>query len=130
MNRLVALQHFISVCARPGMYAQENTYAAVCAYISGFDTALCGGILFGFREWLLMRGTEWNNIPWWGLVRVEVTGPFAPADRLTEEQDRALLARLAELLGEFSQASQRGLDRCLFEYGSWLQDRGRPFDDS
>jgi hypothetical protein len=36
---------FRGVCARPSMYVQPATFATVCAFIDGFDTARNGGPL-------------------------------------------------------------------------------------
>ena len=127
MTRAQIIEHFIFVCRKPGIFVNSGSYVAVCAYLSGFDNALCGAALDGFREWLLMRGKEWNNMTWWALVRTEVLGPFGPDTALSREDDQRLLAGLDALLSDFSEAVAGGMDRLYFQYGTWLHRQGRTF---
>jgi hypothetical protein len=52
------------------MYLQEETYATVSALVLGYDLACEGGVLEGFREWVLVRIDDINNnnLAWLGLV--------------------------------------------------------------
>ena len=54
---------FENVRANPGMYIPNATYEAVAAFVLGYDIACEGGVLVGFREWLIPRvgtpGTTW-----------------------------------------------------------------------
>jgi hypothetical protein len=63
------LDLFLTVCKKPRMYLQSERYESVCAFIEGYDMALQGAPLVVFREWLLTKGDEWNNMPWRALVR-------------------------------------------------------------
>ncbi|MDH5676667.1 MAG: hypothetical protein OEZ06_31405 [Myxococcales bacterium] len=130
MSRSQIFEHFYLVCRRPGMFVQSASFAAVCSYMHGFDTALSGGALVGFREWLLLRGSEWNNMPWWGIVRQQVLGSFMPSDPIAPPEDERLRDELARLLEEFSKAQAAGLDSIFYQYGVWLLAQGRTFEDS
>jgi hypothetical protein len=49
------LDRLEKVCRCPGMYVREPTYESITAYVQGYDSALGGSLLRGFREWLVMR---------------------------------------------------------------------------
>src|SRR4051812_24505037 len=83
----------------PGMYTGEETYAAVCAFLVGFDLARDGGPLPGFGEWLVARPRGANTPPWRGLAPLLVA-PDAPRP-LSAEHDRLCLHGLFPLLSEF-----------------------------
>lgn len=113
------LEVLVTVCEKPSMYVQGGRYEAVCAYLDGFDAA--AGELIGFRQWLLTRGVEWSNLPWWALVRKEVFPGNDVLEPLTDEQSKLLLARLAEVLREFQRARERGgLEAVYLRYFAWL----------
>src|SRR5687767_7604818 len=59
---------FAKVRERTGMYFQEQTYAVVAAFVLGYDQACEGGVLTGFREWLVMRIGRGSNLTWPPLV--------------------------------------------------------------
>ena len=56
---------FLQVCNTPKMFVGSDRYEAVCAFLNGYDTAVGGGALRGFREFLLCQGSAWTNLPWW-----------------------------------------------------------------
>ncbi len=104
---------------RPGMYTGEETYAAVCAFLGGFDLARDGGPLSGFREWLVVRARGGNNLHWSGLVGLLVA-PDAPRP-LSAEHDRLCLEGLFPLLAEFlAYRESVGLTKIHQEYSRWL----------
>lgn len=112
------------VCRKPGMYVQSVRYETVCAYLDGYDLALCGGPLSGFREWLLAEGDEWTNLSWWGLIRRLEFPDADPASPLTTEQSDRLLAALTPLLERFLVERRRdGLSGVFHKYHLWLMAR-------
>jgi hypothetical protein len=50
------------------MYVGKATYECVSSYVLGFDAALEGAVLIGFREWLVVRLGLGNNLTWQSLV--------------------------------------------------------------
>ncbi len=119
------LSHFLAVCSKPGMFLSSQRYEAVCAYLIGYDSAAAGGVLRGFREYVLFRHFDaWKNLPWWLLIRCAAV-PEADLAAPVEGRDDALLrARLAEELREFSSIVEAGgLEKIYWEYSHWLSAR-------
>jgi len=96
-----------------------RTYREATAFLIGFDSAVMGGLLKGFREWLIVRVNGGHNMafPW----LVEMLMAKAP---LTENDDknRAEIEFLMATLDEFMTARSEsdGLRRIFFEYERWL----------
>ncbi len=101
------------------MYVSPGSLENVFAYLSGLDTAT--GCLTGFREWLVPRLEEGNNLAWPGVVRMLF--------KLESIDDSDAIVRLGELLNEFyvftceGGASHRCLTRVYLRYHAWLLSR-------
>jgi hypothetical protein len=121
MARDKTLELFRFVCEKPGMYVQRAGFGAVTAYIDGYDAALQGGALVGFREWLLTGNSEWTNLPWWSLVRLR-RDPRAVLSRPpSEEDEESLIGDLNLALKGFAEAlGKGGLPQIYAEYNAWL----------
>jgi hypothetical protein len=84
-----------------------------------------GGLLAGFREWLIVKLGCGNNLSWCALV-LELTFPDAESPRQqllhNGSQERAVRS-LFELLEEFWQERETpdGLRRIYLAYQEWLQ---------
>lgn len=116
--------HLLLVCNKPRMYLQTDHYETVCAYLDGYNTALEGAPLAGFREWLLAEGTEWTNLPWCGVVRRLIFPCADPASPLAEaDGERALSALASALEGYFEDRKCGGLGAAFQKYNSWLMAR-------
>ena len=50
------------------MWVSPANFGSVAAFLTGFDVALEGGFLKGFREWLIVRADGCNNLVWPGIV--------------------------------------------------------------
>jgi hypothetical protein len=57
------------------MYFQQETYAVVAAFVSGYDAAYEYGMLEGFREWLVLRLSMGSNLVLRTKTRPEEVGP-------------------------------------------------------
>jgi len=108
------------------MYIQDANYQAVAAFLLGYDTASEGGVLLGFREWLIPRVGGRNNLVWPVLVlylafpnaedpRVEVVSSAA-----TEKHAIDVLFRLVM---EFDDLRRKpnGLRKVYLDYERWLR---------
>ena len=105
------------------MYTGEQSYAAVCAFLGGFDLARDGGPLSGFREWLIVRARGGDNLHWSGLVQ-HLVAPHASSP-LSAELDRLCLEGLFPILSEFlAYRESVGLTKIHQEYAQWLLKRG------
>jgi hypothetical protein len=106
------------------MYLIEPTYDVVVAYVQGFDEAYEGGLLEGFKEWLLMRLDGGDNLSWVGLVPYiafrEAHSARAEALKSAEAQRHAI-DTLFGLLAEFDdlRAKYSGLRTILRDYEKW-----------
>src|SRR5438309_712191 len=109
---------------RPGMFIPKVDFDVVAAFITGFNQATRGGLLAGFREWLVVRCGDGNNLPWPALV-LRLTFPDA------ESPDRCLLQggnqkfavdRLFDLLQAYFQEKESpdGMRRIYVRYERWL----------
>lgn len=111
------------VCKRPGMFVGCDSFAAVCAYLHGFDVARDEGPLMGFHPWMVLRQDAGNNVAWEGLVLSEAIGPMPGCDiaELSPEQNRRCVQKLGELLAEFFEDRRRRLvTGILHDYAKWL----------
>ncbi len=122
-----ALTLFRYVCEKPGMYVQAHSFVAVVAFIEGYDLALQGGALVGFREWLLTGSDEWTNLSWSMLIRHQRD----PATDLSRppvgDEDEALLGDLSKALESFSRdLTTGGLHVIFHRYNTWLLSRSEP----
>ena len=121
MSGLDAQQHNLiqNVCLRPGMYVSPGSLENVFAYLTGLDTAT--GSLTGFREWLLPRFEDGNNLAWPGVVQMLIESESVA--------DTDAIARLGKLLDDFyaftreNAGSRRCLTRVYLRYHAWLLSR-------
>ena len=108
-----------SVCKQPGMYVCPGTLDGVVAYIDGMNT--CTGCLGGFREWLVTRFDDGDNLAWSGLfkmlIRTEVVCEEDQIERLG-----SLLKEFNDFLGSCHSRSEAHL-RIYLRYHAWLLNR-------
>jgi hypothetical protein len=94
---------FENVRHRTEMYVSKQTYAIVAAFVQGYDMAYEGGVLNGFKEWLVLRLQKGSNLGWSALV-LDIAFPNAcdPEESLgTPESERLAIETLFDLLAEF-----------------------------
>ncbi|MEU4157709.1 hypothetical protein [Actinoplanes sp. NPDC026670] len=80
----------------------------------GFDAAMSGGLLSGFREWLIVRLDDGNNLAW----------PALAERAVAESSDfDAPMETLFALLDDFLavKESHNGLARIFEAYLEWLK---------
>lgn len=101
------------------MYVVPGTLDCVIAYIDGVDRA--SGCLAGFREWLVTRFENGDNLHWGGLFRILL--------RNEPTADNEAIAKLGEVFLEFKEF----IDSCssrsdaqlkiYLRYHAWLLNR-------
>lgn len=117
---------FEKVRSRTGMYFTEETYPVVAAFVLGYDMACEGGVLSGFREWLVMRVGSGSNLAWSALV-LDCAFPDShpPEEALSAgpKAQRHAIDTLFALLAEFEQERSRpdGLRRILVAFEEWTK---------
>lgn len=107
------------------MYGLDGSYEGVVAFILGFDAATSGAALLGFREWLIVRAGDGNNLAWTALVSRIVEAETSEGSATGVQSDH-LLQVLDEFLEE--RESRDGIVRIYDRYLIWLrgQDWFRP----
>ena len=123
------------LCTRTSMWVFPGNYDSVAAYLSGFDAALDGGFLHGFREWLIVRADGCNNLGWPTIVAYVIfpdhDDPVA-ALHASESNDGFARKELHRLYTEYrADVRQHGLRGIFHEYEKWLHrqswyDEGSP----
>lgn len=111
---------------RPGMYLPVTTYEAAVAFVLGYDSAINGGLLWGFREWLIVRLAEGNNLAWPGLVLELIRSRSASsAGPQSSDEQRAAVESLLAIIEEFlSERDRVGGGRRIYAiYEQWLQSQ-------
>ena len=119
---------FEQIRSRFGMYFPEETYAAAAALVFGYDLACEGGVLAGFREWLVVRLNDGQNLGWTALV-LHVAFPAARDPRqavlASPEAQRHAIDVLFRMLAEYEdvRTGEDGLQRVFLAYDRWLQQQ-------
>ncbi len=102
-------------------------FTAVSAFIAGYDEALHGGALVGFREWLLIGNKDWTNLPWWSLIRLRLNPKADLALPPSEEEETPLLGTLRIALEDFSKVYKAGgMPKVFHDYNTWLLSLSDP----
>jgi hypothetical protein len=114
---------FKNVRRRTEMYVSKQTYAIVAAFVQGYDMAYEGGLLNGFKEWLVLRLQKGSNLGWPALV-LDIAFPTVrnPEACLgTPESERLAIEMLFDLLAEFDivREDRDGLRKILVAYEKW-----------
>jgi hypothetical protein len=95
---------FAEISRRPGLYGLDGSFEQFAAFVSGVDAGNDWQLLTGFREWLIVRLGDGNNLAWSGLVLRLAFPDGWPGlrDRLKDpEQNRVASETLFQLLDEF-----------------------------
>lgn len=106
------------------MYGLDGSYSAAVSFVLGCDAATSGVLLSGFREWLIVRLGDGNNLAWTALVtRIVSPGMPVPNEEAT--------AGLFQLLDEFLALRDRrdGMARIYDQYLRWLKSQEWYRDD-
>lgn len=106
---------FVAFMRRPKMFLADVHLDSVLAFVSGFDLATSGGLLVGFREWLVSTVGDGNNLAVPGLVRL-----LARKSNVRADQEVAFF--LEQLESFFAQrAKANGLRSIFARYEDWLR---------
>jgi hypothetical protein len=60
--------HIENVKKYPKMYLSKMEFNVAAGFLQGYDLATEGGLLIGFREWLILQVGYGNNLSWPELV--------------------------------------------------------------
>jgi hypothetical protein len=114
------------------MYFVEESFDVVAAFVMGYDTACEGGVLTGFREWLILRLNIGSNLAWSRLV---LHAAFPDSEDLQQalaagSGHRHAIDTLFGLIAEFTAetGAAEGLRKLLVRFDEW-ERRTRLADD-
>src|SRR5579872_3126146 len=111
------------VACAPGMYLPNCSFDSVVSFLQGFDLALQGALLCGYREWLVVQMGGGSNLSWSQLVHQSIlrTRPAASSDSIAEVEGVAdyMFQSLNAFLAERSKSN--GLRNLFMRYQQWLQ---------
>jgi hypothetical protein len=109
----------------PEMFIQRMNFDTVGAFIQGFDSACNGGVLVGFREWLIVKLEHGNNLVWPELfLRFAFPESDAPStEELPKADQKHLIGLLFETIEAFCDERDMigGLQQIYLRYHTWLQ---------
>lgn len=110
-----------------GMWLDEETYGSATAFVSGYDAACEGGLLAGFKEWLVVRVGSGTNLAWSALVlHAAFPDHSSPQEALDPDPrvHRQAIETLFRLLAEFedARAGSDGLRRIYSAFEQWVHD--------
>ncbi|WP_157978990.1 MULTISPECIES: hypothetical protein [Nocardia] len=119
-------QLFVEISKRPGIYGLDGSFGQFVAFLNGVDAGNDWRLLTGFREWLVVRLGDGNNLVWSGLV-LHLAFPSQQSgwrELVADPQDnRIAVDMLFGLLDEFlTRRTEHGeLVRIFDEYLTWLK---------
>jgi hypothetical protein len=107
------------------MYLHRVTYAAAAGFVTGYDFALDGAVLEGFREWLIPRVGGCDNLTSTELVLCLAFPDSADPNALIASDvasERRAIDMLFVLIAEFDafRDAPEGLENVYAEYERWL----------
>ena len=116
---------FQSIRKSPSAFFPRPTFSQAVAYINGYDAACCGGLLNGFREWLIVRVDYGDNLPWNALVLYLTFPKTVDIGKCLNEPDAESTAidSLFHLLDGFYADRDRfgGWRQIYMNYDTWLR---------
>ena len=116
--------HLTHVLKRPSMYLPVVSYDAVVAYVLGYDAATQGGLLVGFREWLIVKLQDGNNLAWPALL-LELEQRVRPQKSAPEKVEMHTAQFMNATLEQFvsERDARGGLRRIYAAYEAWLRQQ-------
>ncbi|XXX76289.1 hypothetical protein WMF30_52425 [Sorangium sp. So ce134] len=106
------------------MYLSNVSYDTIVAFVEGYDLALCRGFLVGFREWLVVKLEDGNNLSWSVLVLnlMGRVGERSSTEVKSAEGPGVAIEFLFDTLEQFldEREAPSGLRRIYRSYENWL----------
>jgi len=111
---------------RPSMWLRVVNFDTMSAFLQGANMASNGGLLSGFREWLVMRLDRRTNIPWFDLVLVfAFPDAKSPKEALSQSPDQRREIDIPfELFSEFwHDRQEEGLKAIYLKHEIWSKEK-------
>ncbi|MCW8100360.1 hypothetical protein [Streptomyces tauricus] len=85
----------------PDVFVARVNFESVTGFLSGYDVAVSGNLLDGFREWLAAKLGFGRNLVWSALILKLVFPEGRPAEPWSQEDDQHAVDQLIKLLDEY-----------------------------
>ncbi|MEV7141657.1 hypothetical protein [Streptomyces tauricus] len=85
----------------PAVFVARVNFESVTGFLSGYDVAVSGNLLDGFREWLAAKLGFGRNLVWFALILKLVFPEGRPAEPWSQEDDQHAVNQLIKLLDEY-----------------------------
>ena len=112
---------------QPGMFIRVVDLDCGFSFIQGFDTALDGKFLIGFREWLILKLNYGNNLAWHELyLRYAESSGLGPQPRTATAKDQEnAICVLGNVLKIFwnEREIDFGLNEIMSHHATWLHNQ-------
>lgn len=110
----------------PDLHLPDRNYVSAVAFLLGYDAAYEGGLLDGFREWLVVQNDAPNNLTWPALLlHVALPNDGEPMESIKQlpKANQRAFDLLFDSLFEFLEAKRKinGLRDVFLAYESWLR---------
>ena len=107
------------------LYVAPIEFHVIAAYLRGYDHCSSGGVLVGFREWLVVKLGFGNNFVWTELaLRLIFPETDRPRESLARPNGQEVAVKmLVELVEEFwrDREAPDGLRLIYLKYQKWLE---------
>ncbi len=114
------------LCKYPGRYVPAPSFICVCTDLCGYDAALDNVPLAGFREWLVLKFDDGDNMVWDGLAHFIIRPDIEYTRVLSWDQEKERIASLGLLLEEFIEHREKvGVDKIRHDHEAWKRARNR-----
>ncbi|MEU7846715.1 hypothetical protein AB0B74_12135 [Micromonospora parva] len=110
---------------RPGMLGIDGSFGQTAAFLEGVNAGQQGGLLQGFREWLVVQVGDGANLTWRALVLRLANGESVGGglEGLSADDERRITTVLFDQLDQFLavRESTDGLLKIYDNYLKWLR---------
>jgi hypothetical protein len=107
-----------------GMFLPGKTYGEFVALIYGFDLAKGQKPLEGFKEWLVVKYGEGNNLTWSALALFGMQINLLSFVEGSSQLHKQAIEELTKLISEFDEERQKqGIKRIIDSYQDWLRNQ-------
>ena len=106
----------------PEMFVERPNLDSIVAFLQGYDSALEGRVLLGFREYLIPKLGYGNNLAWFQLFQRLTAADHAGCDSPSQQTPVSMLKTTLQNFW-IARAGEDGLQRINHNYTHWVQSQ-------
>lgn len=109
----------------PGMYYQRPNIESTIAFLNGYDVACQGGLLTGFREWIIPQLGFGGNLSWGELVCLRIREVCGINQVSPLGNNPELVTMVFDALKQFylDKEKPQGMIEIYKRYSDWLANQ-------